>query len=198
MQKNLQLYIAQAKSGWSLRKGTQQIVTACALLVVLSVFWWLKLTGITIAGEAFCGNAEHVHSQQCAGQCGLEEHIHDASCYSDIRVDTETAADWGATLAHIGSSGSTAEDLIAVARSQLGYQESTRNFQVDTNGIRRGITRYGQWYGNPYGDWSAMFASFCLHYAGALDAPFNSGPEAMRLEWENAGIYESALDSSPA
>ena len=26
-------------------------------------------------------------------------------------------------------------------------------------------TRYGAWYGDSYGDWGAMFVSFCLHYA---------------------------------
>ena len=26
-----------------------------------------------------------------------------------------------------------------------------------------GYTRYGDWYGVPYGDWCAMFASFCIH-----------------------------------
>ena len=30
-----------------------------SLAVVLLVFWWLKLTGITLAGEAFCGISEH-------------------------------------------------------------------------------------------------------------------------------------------
>ena len=31
-----------------------------SLVVILAVFWWLKLVGITMAGEAFCGMEEHV------------------------------------------------------------------------------------------------------------------------------------------
>ena len=89
------------------------------------------------------------------------------------------------------------DNVVLVARSQIGYTESELNFQVDSTGVRRGITRYGQWYGNPYGDWSAMFVSFCLNYAGAGHMPTNSGPEAMRLEWEKEGLYKAASDSPP-
>ena len=30
----------------------------------------------------------------------------------------------------------------------------------------RGYSRYGAWYGNPYGAWDVMFLSYCLHFAG--------------------------------
>ena len=162
----------------------QQAITIGALLVILAVFWWLKLTGITIAGEAFCGKVEHVHSADCGQSCHQAEHVHDKTCYSDIRVDAETAEIWEASLKGMIHSGSTAEDVVAVAHSQMGYQESTRNFYVDAAGVRRGITRYGQWYGNPYGDWSAMFAAFCLHYAGVDAVPISGGSQAMQLAWE--------------
>ncbi|MBQ2707633.1 MAG: LPXTG cell wall anchor domain-containing protein, partial [Clostridia bacterium] len=61
----------------------------------------------------------------------------------------------------------------------------------------RGITRYGQWYGNPYGDWSAMFAAFCLHFAGYPPdvTPYNAGVESMRLAWRSAGL--TAADGPP-
>ena len=52
-----------------------------------------------------------------------------------------------------------------MAESQLGYAASTRNYIVDEAGGMHGYTRYGAWYGSPYGEWCAMFASFCLHYA---------------------------------
>ncbi|MBO7251558.1 MAG: Cna B-type domain-containing protein, partial [Oscillospiraceae bacterium] len=58
-------------------------------------------------------------------------------------------------------------------------------------------TRYGQWYGNPYGDWGAMFVSFCLDYAGTGAAPANAGVEPMRLEWEAAQLYIAADLFSP-
>ena len=142
----------------------------------------------------------HAHQDTCYDTlevCPLEEHIHDSTCYSDITADVETSDDWEMTLAGLTRSASTAENIVMVARAQLGYTESTRNFQVDENGIRRGYTRFGQWYGNPYGDWSAMFASFCLYYAGVEEVPANAGPEAMRLEWDQAGLYISAAEYAP-
>jgi len=179
------------------RHALRQIIVCLSLVVILVVFWSLKLTGIGVAGEAFCGMAEHTHGEQCDTPCTLEEHTHIESCYSNIHADLETSDDWEQSLADIARGPTTKQNLVLVAQSQLGYTESTLNFQVDAQGVRRGITRYGQWYGNPYGDWSAMFVSFCLHYAGAQDVPANAGPEAMRLEWENAGLYKAAGDSSP-
>lgn len=137
----------------------------------------------------------HTHTEECFNPwegCPLEVHIHDESCYSDVSADLETSDDWETLLSDLEQTGSTAENVISVAVSQLGYTESTRNFQVDDQGVRRGITRYGQWYGNPYGDWSAMFLSFCLHYGGAEDLPANAGAESMRLEWDTEGLYRPA------
>ena len=289
------------------RRSLWKIVTSLSLVVVFIVFWNLKLTGIGIAGEAFCGKQEHSHGDTCiqktlictleeveshihteaclhreltctqqgttsetvtdatetteltdeteahhihddtcwtvaagfgCGQfetdghihtaecftdktrldcgmetsdghahtdvcyefvasCQIEEHTHIESCYSDITADLETGDDWEMTLANMVRGPTTRENVVLVAQSQLGYTESERNFQVDAQGVRKGITRYGQWYGNPYGDWSAMFASFCLHYAGAEDAPINAGPEAMRLEWEASELYQAAVDGTP-
>jgi len=182
------------------RRSLWKIVTSLSLVVVLIVFWNLKLTGIGIAGEAFCGMQEHIHSEQCMeaeNPCTLEAHIHTESCYSDITADIETSDDWELTLADMVRGPTTKENVVLVAQSQLGYTESQLNFQVDAQGVRRGITRYGQWYGNPYGDWSAMFAAFCLHYAGGEDVPINAGPEAMRLEWETAELYQAVADGTP-
>ncbi len=182
------------------RHSLWKIVTSLSLVVVLTVFWGLKLTGIGVAGEAFCGKEEHVHTELCLdalNPCLLEEHIHIESCYSDITADLETSDDWEMTLADMVRGPTTKENVVLVAKSQLGYTESALNFQVDADGVRRGITRYGQWYGNPYGDWSAMFASFCLEYAGAADLPMNAGPESMRLEWEAAGLYKPIRDHAP-
>ena len=158
----------------------------------------------TLNSDSFlCGLEEtegHSHGEECYSipePCPLTEHIHTGNCYSDINADLETADDWEMTLAGMMRSSVTAENVIMVAQSQLDYTESSLNFQVDDAGIRRGITRYGQWYGNPYGDWSAMFVSFCLDYAGVLDVPLNSGPESMRTQWEEAELYETVSEASP-
>jgi len=178
------------------RHTLRQIICSLSLLVVFAVFWSLKLTGIGVAGEAFCGIEEHTHTEECT-LCNIIEHVHTEECYSDITADIETSDEWEMSLSGLVKGPTIRENTVIVAKSQLGYKESTLNFQVDANGIRRGITRYGQWYGNPYGDWAAMFVSFCLYYSGADDLPMNAGPESMRLEWEKEGIYKAASDTPP-
>ena len=65
------------------------------------------MTGITLAGEAFCGYTEHIHNEDCteavlicteetsveAGSvysCGLDEHVHTSdNCSENFLVCTE-------------------------------------------------------------------------------------------------------------
>lgn len=197
MFKNINQYLTKIKQRNRMQHRFLSIALCLSLITVLCVFWYLKQTGITLAGDAFCGIKEHIHSDECKSACELEEHIHIESCYSDITADLETADDWEASFANINRATTTAENIVLLAKSQLGCKESEINFQVSADGIRRGITRYGQWYGNPYGDWSAMFASFCLYYAGVEDVPKNAGPQSMLLKWDEQGIYKSADEYSP-
>ena len=66
--------------------------------------------------------------------------------------------------------------LLAVAESQLGYEQSERNFQLDDadGETVRHYTRYGNDYGNDYGPWDVMFLSYCLKYA---DIPQSAIPQ---------------------
>ena len=79
-------YVEKANKLLHLRDGLRQIITILSLVVILGVFWSLKLTGITMAGDAFCGMAEHVHSEQCLKGtllCELQEvpaHVHSDAC----------------------------------------------------------------------------------------------------------------------
>ncbi|MBR6529437.1 MAG: fibro-slime domain-containing protein, partial [Firmicutes bacterium] len=203
-------YLLETKVNSVFENRFYRVMLVLSIFVILCVFWSLKLTGITMAGEAFCGMDEHVHGETCAYSedvealedgskiCILEEHIHDSSCYSDSDADIETASDWKKLTEGLTLSDNAAENLVAIARSQVGYEESTLNFEVDEYDVRRGITRYGQWYGNPYGDWSAMFASFCLEYSGATDLPISAGAESMRLAWEKLEFYRNAIDYAPS
>ena len=120
-----------------------------------------------------CGEEEsegHTHTDACYETknvliCGKEEHEHTLSCYSNTNADLETTAVWEKTLPD-KLSGVWADDVLEVAKSQLGYKESTANYQVEEDGTtKKGYTRYGAWYGVPYGDWCAMFVSFCINYA---------------------------------
>lgn len=144
----------------------------------------------------------HHHTEDCyeiTYNCGLEEHTHTVLCYSDHGADLETADDWERTLPD-ELTGTWADDVIAVAQSQLGYQESENNFILaEDEETIRGYTRYGEWYGNPYGDWCAMFASFCLHYADIPEEaiPYASGCPSWISKLDRMGLYEAADDYIP-
>ncbi len=119
---------------------------------------------------------------------------------SDPSEDLETNEDWEASVADVELTGVWADDLTAVAKTQLGVKESVKNFETDEDGTRRGITRYGQWYGEPYGDdWSAMFVSFCLNYA---EVPHESVPRSGKcgtfIEMLQVyGLYENPEEYEP-
>ncbi len=131
--------------------------------------------------------------------CNKEEHTHTAKCLMDETADVETAEDWEATLPE-NLNGTAAENLVAVALSQLGYSESEQNFSLSEDGeTKNGYTRYGAWYGNTYGEWDAMFVAFCLHYAGISedDFPVNSGAYAWAVQLAEADLYAAVDDYTP-
>ena len=125
----------------------------------------------------FCGKESHTHGESCRDEqgeltCTLEEHTHSLACYADPTADVETAEIWEQTFGDVTLTGDWRLDALAIARSQLGYAESTRNYAVAEDGqTPKGYTRYGAWKGDPYGDWNALFAAFCLHYGGAENIP---------------------------
>ena len=120
--------------------------------------------------ELTCGCEEtegHRHTEECYEKvltCDQAEHTHTLACYSNPKADLESRGTWEATLPET-LTGVWADDLLAVAESQLGYAESSLNYQVCAT-VTKGYSRYGAWYGSPYGDWCAMYVSFCLYYAG--------------------------------
>ena len=154
--------------------------------------------------DAFCGKGAHTHDETCLDEngnqvCGLEEHTHTLSCYSDPEADVETREQWEQTFAEVTLTGDWRQDVIAIAETQLGYEESIQNYIVTEDGEVKGITRYGQWYGDPYGDWSGMFASFCLNYA---QIPASAVPRGEYCQdWISAlsdcGLYRAAGSCSP-
>ena len=170
------------------------ILLVLSLIVSLDVFWALRQPGLTLAGDADCKIREHTHDEACQNgetACELTEHVHSILCYADLSADTEMQLDWQRIFADYPYTGNLQEDLVGIARMQVGYRESAANFAVGNDGVRRGYTRYGAWYGTPYADWSATFVSFCLHYAGAdsTEMPGNTGATAMAAVWKNLGRF---------
>jgi len=143
---------------------------------------------------------EHVHTTDCAGwhlSCQLEEHQHHLICYSDPDADVETAAVWEKVLEQVELSGDSRKDLLAVAQTQLGYCESTKNYVVDEDQTTRGYTRYGDWYGDDYGHWCAMFVSFCMNYADIDDIPYHSNVAAWIDDLTELEQYRLAGEYTP-
>lgn len=250
MKETLRNYIERFKKRRHRKMKVVSILGVLSLFIALSVFWQLRIIGVTMTDEAYCGKKEHTHSEECIKRnliCGFdeeatsqeksaeefdessaqrdneslaekeeshvhteqcyetiyscgyeEEHTHTLECYSDPKADIEKPQDWEATLPK-KLTGKCAENFVSVAQSQLGYKESTANFKVDEGGSKKGYTRYGEWYGNPYGDWSGMFVSFCLHYAGYSkdEAPYHAGASAMRQAWASAELFHSKDEVQP-
>lgn len=113
----------------------------------------------------------HHHTDACYEEvltCPLPEHHHTVACLSDTSADVETPEEWQAANDEAVMTGNWDEDLLSVAKTQLGYEQSEKNFEIDpADGVTlRYYSRYGQSYGNPYGEWDVMFLSYCLKYAG--------------------------------
>ena len=176
-------------------------------------------------GKLICGQLElHTHTPSCydsdgkliCGQLELEEHVHGPECFQRVIVevdeetgdetivsvpdtDLETAADWEATLRDVKLTGDPRADLVAVARSQLGYAESKTNIAIGGDFHGGHYNRYGEWYGFPFGAWCAMFVAFCLYYAGIPDEvfPYDSGTVNWVDTLKHKGMFEGVLNHTP-
>ena len=115
----------------------------------------------------------------------------------ELPVAEKISEDVAATVRNVELTGDWAKDLIAVARTQIGYHESETSFRIDADGKQHGYTRYGLWYGNAYGEWCGMFISFCLNYANIPEADFPR--EANCNKWRSAlkgiAVYEDDEDA---
>ena len=110
----------------------------------------------------------------------------------------ETRRQWE-KASYVRKSGCWPRDLVAVAETQLGYEESTQDFIIDAAGNVRGYTRYGDWWQEPYRDWCAMFVSFCLTRAGVPRDAFPQ--EASSADWiallQSRELYDRAGEAAP-
>ena len=150
-----------------------------------------------------CTNTDesHSHSALCYGtwelSCGLEEHVHTMECSADPTADVETAQEWEQSFAEVRLTGEWPVDVIAIAKTQLGYSESVKNYVVGEDGTSRGYTRYGDWFGCPYGDWCAMFASFCIHYADVKGMPLDMSCPSWIEGLRALNLYRPARSDDP-
>lgn len=147
------------------------------------------------SSEAVSEPVLHHHTEACYEKvltCTIPEHTHTLACLADYSADVETDDDW--QKYSVGLSDNWNEALLAVAKEQLGYKESEKNFQTDEAlgdiiDVHH-YTRYGAFYGNPYADWDVAFIAFCQHYAGIpkTEIPQRLGLEALRADMDVMGF----------
>ena len=156
-------------------------------------------------GELIPQSTTHTHTDACYTEtttltCTIPEHVHTEACLSNPKAGVETYNDWANLFYNVEKSGDWAKDLVMIAKTQLGYHDVTENFIINNDGSKSYYSRYGAWYGIPYGEWCAMFASFCLHYS---DIPRESFPWAAGCtNWgetlKTMGLYEEAANGYKA
>ena len=116
--------------------------------------------------EIDTGYTVHHHTAECYGKvliCGKEEHEHTAACLVnpnaeidaeyDAKTPDRTSVDW-------------AQDMVLVARSQLGYTESKADVDEDGNGYTMYADQYYKDKPMVYADWDSTFVAYCLYHAG--------------------------------
>ena len=135
-----------------------------------------------------CGEEEHQHNEDCYAFPEDEENTDDADpeepadgdgADAEEETDEPDAPDWEADLPD--RTGSWAEDVVAVAESQLDNED---------------LSRYGDWYTGSTGadedelDTTAPFVAFCLHYAGVdeRDFPQEANTDAWFTRLEDEGL----------
>ena len=175
-------YITILRRAKKKRRQFACAVTAMSVVVSGSVFWQLRGIGTAMTNYG-------LPSYDDSGGTALP-----LSNPSDL----ETAEIWEATIPPL--SDNAGENLALIAESQLGYKESASDFVHAEDGeSHNGYTRYGAWYGNPYGDWNTLFTYFCMNYAGLRHEaiPYGSGCWAWSLELDKAGLIAPVTRGFP-
>ena len=97
-----------------------------------------------------------------------------ASCKKSFKLpvaqkDRQGDAEWIELAEKVEITGVWAKDMLAVARSQVGYEESRIDFSIDDDGVKHGYTMYGKSGGGSYYNWCAAFVRWCIGYTDAPD-----------------------------
>ena len=164
------------------KRRLASFITAMSVFVSTGVFWQLRGIGTAMTDDALVQNKSDMAAALSASDSSL----------------CETNEVWESTLPEL--TDGLAENAALIAASQLGYTENTLNYTLGDDGCtHKNYSRYGAWFGNPYGDWNTMFTCFCLHYAGVSEAdiPFGSGCWAWSLKLNEKGALHPLNKGSP-
>ena len=110
--------------------------------------------------------------------------------------DYANRAQWDKRARNVKRTGGWREDVVAIARSQVGYRESEIDFRIEEDGSVSGYTMYGSDYGSTYGEWCAMFVTWCLKKADISngDFPYAANCSKWKASLRYRGAYEDDED----
>lgn len=145
--------------------------------------------------------------QQVGIFCGLEEHTHTLQCYSNPNADIEDETVWAKLFEGMELTEDKAENLAKIAKSQIGYEESTANYLVSEDGeTMNGYTRHGAFAGAPLGgaefelyekdgdDYLLMSSSTLRDYSDPVSGMITPGINGLELL---AGQYKLVETAAP-
>lgn len=99
------------------------------------------------------------------------------------------------------NTGKNLADLIAVAKTQIGYTElSTKTGAPLVAGQDGGYTKYGNWFGAPTTAWCAFFVAWCANQANISTnvIPRIGNCQAMVNWYKKNGVYFTSGSAKPA
>ena len=172
MRERVERLVRQYTDARRRRLRFEALMTALSVLVTGGVFWQLRRNGTAISDETAVPAAELAEAGEPVVETDADPP--DETARSGIAEEPE---DWESALP-VFTDESPQQRIAAIAASQLGYTEGSAEVLLSDDGTSRaGYTRYGAWYGNPYGEWNTMFTYFCMYYAGIekTEIPYGSG-----------------------
>ncbi len=98
------------------------------------------------------------------------------------------------------NTGKNLADLIAVAKTQIGYTELSTSTGAPLGTAQDGgYTKYGAWFGAPTVAWCAFFVSWCSNQAGISQSviPRVGNCEVMTNWYKNKDRYLYASETTP-
>lgn len=179
---SLKKYLHELRMEKKQKRRLASFITAMSVFVSTGVFWQLRGIGTALTDDTLSPNESSLAAALSASDGSL----------------CETSEIWESTLPEL--TDDMAENAALIAASQLDYTENAQNYIIGDDGsTHKNYSRYGAWFGNPYGDWNTMFTCFCLHYAGVkeTDIPFGSGCWAWSLKLSEKGVLSPLNKGSP-
>ncbi len=167
-----------------------------ALLLAASCFVTAgNASAFRIAGAAI--PLETVSSQDAADNSSNAAYQLPGIRAPESAATDRTDQEWIAALPD-GTGLTLREKLARTAESQLGYQEHERSPEQAAE-HKHGHTLYGEWYGDPCGDWNPMFVYYCLDHAGVPPERLLIGgsSRAWAARLEDAGLIRNAGNGTP-